>query len=186
MAPEADIGEHDLHWALYGHRGPRQAAGAVRHGWALNMPPIARQTMRRAGVIAPWIAHGINHAMPPALGFIEIEPENVPRSAFKLEQEDWGPGSPVVVRLYETAGQAAEARIRFAAPLMMLQETNHLEKPIASEAFDWDEEQVTIRFRPHEVKTFRLRLVIPAFAIYEGEAHHDDVAPGAVPGFGDG
>ncbi|MBN1935840.1 MAG: sigma-70 family RNA polymerase sigma factor [Anaerolineae bacterium] len=186
MAPEADIGEHDLHWALYGHRGPWQAAGTVRRGWAFNMPLIARQAMRRAGVIAPWIAPGINHAMPPAFGFLEVEPENVVLSAFKLEQEDWGPGSPVVIRLYETAGQAAEARVRFAAPLMMFEETNHLEEPIASEAFEWDEDRVSIRFRPHEVMTFRLRLAIPAFAIYEGETHREDIAPGTVPGFGDG
>lgn len=186
MAPEADMGEHDLHWALYGHQGPWQTAGTVRRGWAFNMPLTARQAMRRAGVIAPWIAPGINHAMPPAFGFLEVEPENVVLSAFKLEQEDWGPGSPLVLRLYETAGRAAEARIRFAAPLMMFEETNHLEEPIASEAFDWNEDRVTIRFRPHEVKTFRLRLAVPAFAIYEGAEHRDDVAPGAAPGFGDG
>lgn len=186
MTPEADAGEHDLHWALYPHQGPWQTAGTVRHGWAFNMPMIARQAMRRAGVIAPWIAPGINHAMPPSFGFLEVEPENVVLSAFKLEQEDWGPGSPLVIRLYETAGRAAEARIRFAAPLMMLEETNHLEEPIVSEAFDWNEDRLTIRFRPHEVKTFRLRLAVPAFAIYEGAEHRDDIAPGAVPGFGDG
>jgi hypothetical protein len=88
-----------------------------------------------------------------------------------------------VVRFYETAGQETEAQVRFAAPLMMLEETNHLEEQIESDAFEWEEERATIRFRPHEIKTFRLRLSIPAFAIYRGLAHRDDVAPGAVPGF---
>jgi hypothetical protein len=150
------------------------------------MPLITRQALRRAGVIAPWIAHGINHAMPPAFGFLDITPENIVLTAFKLEDEYWGPGSPVIVRFYETAGRETEARIDFAAPLMMLEETNHLEDRIESDAFDWDEAQVTIRFRPHEIKTFRLRLAIPAFAIYPGAAHRDDLAPGAAPGFGDG
>ena len=125
--------------------------------------------------------------MPPAFGFLEVEPENVVLTAFKLEDETWGPGSPVIVRLYETAGTATECRITFAAPLMMVEETDHLEARIESQAFDWDgEAQVVVRFRPHEIKTFRLRLAIPAFAIYEGAEHRDDIAPGTAPGFGDG
>ena len=70
---------------------------------------------------------------------------------------------------------------------MMIEATTHLEARIESDAYEWDgEAQVTVRFRPHEIKTFRLRLAIPAFAIYEGAAHRGDVAPGTVPGFGDG
>ena len=86
----------------------------------------------------------------------------------------------------KSSGRATEARIDFAAPLMMFEETNHLEERVKSEAFDWKEERVTIRFRAYEIKTFRLRLAIPAFAVYEGMAHRDDIAPGAAPGFGDG
>jgi alpha-mannosidase len=125
--------------------------------------------------------------MPPAFGFLEVEPENVVLSAFKLEDEVWGPGSPVIVRLYETAGKETEAQITFAAPLMMIEETNHLEERIESQALDWDgEETVTIRFRLHEIKTFRLQLAIPGFAIYAGAEHQADRDPGAVPGSGDG
>jgi alpha-mannosidase len=136
--------------------------------------------------------------MPPAFGFLDVaavgsDAENVVLTAFKLEDEVWGPGSPVIVRLYETAGKATQAKITFAAPLMMIEETNHLESRIedapqnGAAAFDWDgEAQVTIRFRPHEIKTFRLRLAIPALAIYEGAEHRADRDPGAMPGFGDG
>jgi alpha-mannosidase len=187
MSPEADAGEHELHYALYPHAGLWRDAGTVRQGWAFNMPLIARQALRRAGVIAPWVGPGINHAMPPAFGFLTVEQENVALTAFKLEDEVWGPGSPVIVRLYETVGKETESKITFAAPLMMIEETNHLEARIESNAFDWDgEAEITVRFRPHEIKTFRLRLAIPAFAIYEGADHRDDIAPGAVPGFGDG
>ena len=69
---------------------------------------------------------------------------------------------------------------------MMLEATNHLEERIESDAFQWEGNEVTIAFRPHEIKTFRLRLAVPGFAIYEGEEHRDDVDPGALPGFGDG
>ena len=125
--------------------------------------------------------------MPPAFGFLELVPGNVLLTAFKLEDEVWGPGSPVIVRLYETAGKATECKITFAAPLMMIEETTHLEERLADQTLDWDgEAQVTIRFRPHEVKTFRLRLAIPGFAIYGGAEHRSDRDPGAVPGFGDG
>jgi len=183
LDPQADVGEHDLHYVYYPHAGDWRAADTVRRGWALNMPLIGRQGLRRAGVIAPWIAAGVNHAMPQSFSFLDVSPDNVVLTAFKLEEEDWGPGSPVVVRFYETAGKGAEAQVTFAAPLMMLEETNHLEERIESDAFQWEEERATIRFCPHEIKTFRLRLAIPAFAIYQGLAHRDDVAPGAVPGF---
>jgi hypothetical protein len=166
------------------------------------MPLIARQALRRAGVIAPWVgadiglSDGINHAMPPAFGFLNVaadgsDAENVVLTAFKLEDEVWGPGSPVIVRLYETAGVETECTLTFAAPLMMFEETTHLEARIESDAFDarearGGEAEITVRFRPHEVKTFRLRLAIPAFAIYEGAEHRADRDPGAPPGFGDG
>ena len=183
LDPEADVGHHDLRYALYPHQGDWRQGGTVRQGWAFNVPLIARQALRRAGVIAPWIARGINHAMPPAFAFLEVEPENVVLAAFKLEQEDWGPGSPVIGRFYETAGQPTEAQVSFAAPFMMLEETNHLEAPIESDGFEWKDNEVAIRFRPHEIKTFRFRLAIPAFAIYEGRKHRDDIAPGFLPGF---
>jgi len=182
LDPEADVGEHHLHYALYPHTGDWRQGSTVRRGWAFNMPLIARQALRRAGVIAPWIAPGINHAMPPAFGFLEVHPDNVVVTAFKLEQEDWGPGAPVILRLYETDGRPTEARIAFAAPLMMLEETNHLEEPIESSAFHWEENVATISFRAHEIKTFRFALAVPGFAIYEGEEHRDDVAPGFLPG----
>jgi alpha-mannosidase len=187
MSPEADAGEHELHYALYPHAGPWHDADTVRQGWAFNMPLIARQALRRAGAIAPWVGPGINHAMPPAFGFLTIEQENVVLTAFKLEDEVWGPGSPVIARFYETSGKETEALITFAAPLMMIEETTHLEVRLEDQDLDWDgEAQVTVRFRPHEIKTFRLRLAIPAFAIYEGAEHQGDRDPGTVPGFGDG
>jgi hypothetical protein len=70
---------------------------------------------------------------------------------------------------------------------MMIEETTHLEECIESQSFDWDgEAEVTIRFRPYEIKTFRLRLAVPGFAIYEGAEHRADRDPGAAPRFGDG
>jgi alpha-mannosidase len=201
MSPEADAGEHELRYALYPHASSWRAADTVRQGWAFNMPLIARQALRRAGVIAPWVGHGINHAMPPAFGFLNVaadgsDAENMVLTAFKLEDEVWGPGSPVIVRLYETAGVETVSKIAFAAPLMMIEETNHLEERIedapqkGAAAFDWDvEAEITIRFRPHEIKTFRLRLAVPAFAVgrpESGAGHRDDVAPGTRAGFGDG
>ena len=38
----------------------------------------------------------------------------------------------MIVRLYETAGKETECKIAFAAPLMMIEETNHLEERIES------------------------------------------------------
>lgn len=186
LDPEADVGRHELRYALYPHAGGWQDAGTVRQGWALNMPLLARQALCRAGMIAPWIAPGINHAMPAAFGFLQIEPANIVLSALKLEEEYWGPASPVIMRLYETAGRETEAHLRFSAPVMMIEATNHLEEPIGGDEPAWEEDRVTVHLRPHEIKTFRLRLAVPGFAIYEGETHRSDLAPGQPPGFGEG
>jgi alpha-mannosidase len=183
LDPEADVGHHDLHYALHPHEGDWRIGDTVREGWAFNMPLIARQALRRAGVIAPWIAPGVNHAMPPTFSFLQVAPSNVALTAFKLEDEDWGPGSPLVIRLYETAGQPTTATISFAAPLMHIEETNHLEQAIESNALHWEGDTARVAFRGHEIKTFRLQLAVPAFAIYEGLAHRADVAPGETPGF---
>jgi alpha-mannosidase len=183
LDPEADVGVHDLRYALYPHPHDWRQGGTVRQGWALNFPLIARQALRRAGMIAPWIAHGVNHSMPPAFGFLDVQPENIVLTAFKLEQEDWGPGSPVIVRFYETAGRATEAHVTFPASLMLLEETNHLEEPLGPNLAQENEAHAVLPFKPHEIKTFRFRLAVPAFAIYEGEEHRDDVAPGFLPDF---
>ena len=66
---------------------------------------------------------------------------------------------------------------------MMLEETDHLEERIEGQALQWHDNRATIAFKPHEIKTFRFRLAIPAFAVYAGEEHRDDIAPGALPGF---
>jgi hypothetical protein len=140
------------------------------------MPLLARQALRRAGVIAPWIASGVNDAMPPSFGFVEVAPYHVVLVALKLEEEDWGPGSPLIVRLYETVGQETEARLTFAVPLMMCEETNHLEERIESDSYRWEGNEVSITIRPHEIKTFRLALAVPALGISEGETPPAELA----------
>jgi alpha-mannosidase len=130
-------------WCEYDHTMPSGESMIRQH---LIGSRYARQALRRAGMIAPWIAPGVNHAMPPKFGFLEVAPDNIVLTAFKLEQEDWGPGSPVIVRLYETAGHAVEATLTFSAPLMTIEETNHLEEPLADQPVAWEESVARVAF----------------------------------------
>lgn len=66
------------------------------------------------------------------------------------------------------------------------EETNHLEEPLESQSISWEGDVARTTFQPHETKTFCLRLAMPGFATYEGQAHRDDLAPGDVPGFEEG
>ena len=90
-------------------------------------------------------------ALPSRWGFLEIAPQNVMVSALKT-----GPDGAVVVRVYETTGQATTATIRCAASLRAAEEVNLLEDPGRSLTVAGQELQ--LQLRPFEIKTILLWL----------------------------
>jgi alpha-mannosidase len=182
LDPRADEGAHDLHYALYPHKGDWRSGNTVRRGWELNFPLITRQELHRAGMIRPWTSSAIYHSMPPEFGFLNLQPDNIVLTALKVDENEWGQRSPIILRIYETEGRATDAMLTLAAPIRLCEETNHLEEAIESQAFECEGDTMHIRFRAHEIKTFRLVLPIMSFALYEGE-HRDDAVSGRPPGF---
>ena len=185
LDPDADTGHHELCYAYYPHRGDWRRALTVRAGFEMNFPLLARQGLRRAGMMQQWVLPGAYQAMPSQFSFLGVEPANITLTSFKVEHESWGEFSPFIVRLYETAGETTEAALRFAANLRFVEETNHLEKKLEKQEVAVEGNVVRLRFRPHEIKTLRLSLAIPGFAIYEGP-HRDDVDPGEIGGLNRG
>jgi hypothetical protein len=154
----------------------------VRQGWAFNFSLLARQELRRAGMMRPWTSPATYHSMPPEFSFLQLEPDNIVLTAFKVEEEDWGQWPRIVLRMYETKGRATEATLTVAAALRLCEEINHLEEHVESQNLNHKGDTVRIRFRPHEIKTIRVSLAVPGFALYEGE-HRDNMLPGHPSGF---
>ncbi|NPV07658.1 MAG: alpha-mannosidase [Anaerolineae bacterium] len=159
LDPLADEGEHEIVYALYPHAGGWQSAEVVRRGMEFNLPFVSRREMKRSGVISPWGAPGLKAALPPSLGLVEVGPANVVLTALKLEQGQWTRGA-LILRLYEAHGQETTACLRFPEPVALVQETNHLEESKAEGRVRWQDNEIALHFRPHEIRTIRVELAV--------------------------
>ena len=163
LDPRCDEGAHDLHYALYPHTGDWRAAQTVRAGWAFNFPLLARQALKRAGVLRPWGA--ITYpAMPPALGFLKVEPDNVVVTALKVEEDEWGQWSPIVVRVVETEGRAVDVTLTLPAALRFCEAMNHLEEPVEAEGLVWEGNVARFWLGPFAARTLRMSLAVADYA----------------------
>jgi alpha-mannosidase len=96
--PEADMGHHHFHYALYPHAGTWKDALTVRHGWEYNYPLTAVVTTTHAG------------SLPAEHSFASVAPENVVLTAVKKAEDANG----LIFRVYEWAGK--EATVEFHVP----------------------------------------------------------------------
>lgn len=90
-----DQGTQEVRLALVPHIGDWRQADPVRRALALNEPVVARLEPNHAG---PW---------PAASAFVTCEPANVVLTVVKRAED----GDDLILRSYETAGQAVTAEI---------------------------------------------------------------------------
>jgi alpha-mannosidase len=101
--PEADMGHHHFHYALYPHAGTWKDALTVRHGYEYNYPLTAVVTTAHAG------------SLPAEHSFASVEPENVVLTAVKKAEDQNGLGvNGLILRVYEWAGK--ESTVEFHVP----------------------------------------------------------------------
>ena len=137
--PEADRGRQEVLYSIVPHRGDWRAAEVTRRGFELNNPLITRTPMVHAG------------ALPTVHSFIRVGPSNVILSAVKKEMgyAEWG----LVLRLYETNGEKAEARIELPWKVEA-SECDLIERP-AGKALGTGT-AISVPLAPYEIKTIRL------------------------------
>ncbi len=95
--------KHTFEYSLYPHKGSWKDAQPFRQGYEVNSSLQAFQ-------INP--SRKRRKDFPQSFSFIEVSPSNIILAACKKAEN----GSGIVLRLYEAAGQATEAAIRFFAP----------------------------------------------------------------------
>jgi alpha-mannosidase len=129
--PDADQGEHELRCELVVGAG---IAEAIRHGYALNLP---ERTVVGGRGVDPLVV---------------VDSEAVVVEAVKLAEDGSG---DVVVRLYESRGGRARARITPAFEHDGVEVTDLLERRLGDAARDGD--AVVLELTPFQVVTLRVR-----------------------------
>jgi alpha-mannosidase len=139
-----DEGLHRFTYALYPHAGDWRGAGTERQAAGLNQPLLAVVTDGHGGILRPG-QPGVTCDAPGAM-----------ISALKLAEDQPAGGDAVIVRVYESHGQAGEAALRAAWPIQDAAEVNLIEQPETPLA--QDDRGVVLPLRAHEIKTARLIL----------------------------
>ncbi|HZS23559.1 MAG TPA: glycoside hydrolase family 38 C-terminal domain-containing protein [Gaiellaceae bacterium] len=127
--PEADMGRHELRYALFPHAGGWREAGVVAQAARFNAP-----LRRTAGVES----------------FARCDDANLVLDTIKRAEDS----DALVLRLYEAHGGRGSARVRVAAPFERALRTNALED--GGEALAVEDGSIVVPYRPHEIVTVLL------------------------------
>jgi alpha-mannosidase len=137
--PEADMGHHSFHYALYPHAGSWKDALTVRKGYEYNYPLTAIVTTAHAG------------ALPATHSFVSVTPENVVLTAVKKAEDTKG----LIFRVYEWAGKNATAEFHVPAGASGATVTNMQETPEGS-PLTVTGDVVKVAIHPYEILTIRV------------------------------
>lgn len=111
--PDADMGHHHFHYAIYPHAGTWKDAMTVRHGWEYDYPLEAVVTTAHAG------------SLPAEHSFASVTPENVVLTAVKKAEDANG----LIFRVYEWAGKASTVEFHVPKGAKSATVTNLMEAP---------------------------------------------------------
>jgi alpha-mannosidase len=145
--PDADMGHHHFHYALYPHSGTWKDAQTVRRGYEYNYPLTAVVTSAHPG------------SLPASHSFVSIPEENVVLTAVKKAEDANG----LIFRAYEWAGKSGEIHLHIPAGATSATVTNMQEIPegeplklTENGPKDGDGGQtITVPIHPFEILTIR-------------------------------
>lgn len=137
--PQADLGMQEMTFSIYPHKGDWRSAGTVRRGYELNQPLIA--------VVAG--AH--EGTLPEEKSFLSVSAANLVVTALKKAEDDDG----IIVRLYETNGEACQTRIRVGLAARAVVETDLMENPIG-EPQSVTGGEFSTKVGKYEIKTYKI------------------------------
>jgi alpha-mannosidase len=127
--PEADMGRHDLAYAVMPHADGWREAGVLAHAIRFNAP------LRRTA---------------PVDSFAAVDDPNLVLDTIKRAEDS----DAIVLRLYESHGGRGLARVRVAAPFASARRANSLEDE--GDALELDGGSIVVPYRPHELVTVML------------------------------
>jgi alpha-mannosidase len=137
--PDADMGHHHFHYALYPHAGTWKDALTIRHGWEYNYPLTAVVTTAHPG------------SLPPDHSFASVTPDNVVLTAVKKAEDAKG----LIFRCYEWAGKDATVEFHVPPGATGATVTNMMETPEGS-PLELAGDVVKAPIHPYEILTIRV------------------------------
>jgi alpha-mannosidase len=140
---------HTFDYSLVAGPGDWRQAGFVRAGQEFNHSPVARETGAHDGIL------------PPRASLLTVEPAQVVLAALKPRGNPRAPGLPdacdpadgVALRLYESSGRPAAARVRLHGGLVDPARTDLLEERAVPGAPTELDGEVTLSLAPADVAT---------------------------------
>jgi alpha-mannosidase len=160
-------GHHAWRCALVPHRDTWREAASYRDAMELHAPLVAMLPECLSNNVAqPPSAVLGSTAQPRAAvpqvrlddagSLIEVTPSNVVLSAMRLLDSPDRKAAQWELRLYETAGRAAEVTLRLARPVQSVRETNFLGEPKAETGkIEASGRQIRFRLKPWKIVTLR-------------------------------
>jgi len=137
--PDADMGHHHFHYALYPHAGTWKDALTVRHGYEYNYPLTAVVTTAHAG------------SLPASHSFASVTPENIVLTAVKKAEDANG----LIFRVYEWAGKNSTVEFHVPPGATAATVTNLMEKP-EGDPLPLAGDVVKAPIHPYEILTIRV------------------------------
>jgi len=137
--PDADMGHHHFHYALYPHAGTWKDAMTVRHGWEYDYPLQATVATVHAG------------ALPAEHSFASVAPDNVVLTAVKKAEDAKG----LIFRVYEWAGKESTVEFHIPPGATAATVTNLMEEPEGAPLVVTGD-VVKAPIKPYEILTVRV------------------------------
>ncbi len=149
---ELDFGLHTMTYSIVSHRGDYAAARLAEKGEALNRPLMAFVASKHGGKVGR------------RFSFVASASAQLAVKAVKKAEN----GDGYIVRLYETAGRAADnVAVTFAAPIVSAEEVNGIEERKGDARFDGNRLYVSAgKFAP---VSFRVRLAEADYGVTPAE-----------------
>jgi alpha-mannosidase len=137
--PEADMGHHHFHYAIFPHAGTWKDAMTVRRGYEYSYPLAGNVTTAHTG------------ALPVEHSFVSVSPENVVLTAVKKAEDTKG----LIFRVYEWAGKTGTVEFHVPAGASGATVTNMQETPEGG-ALELSGDIVKAPIHPYEILTVRV------------------------------
>jgi len=142
MVPTPDALEinkdYTFEYALQHHDGDWKEAKSYKHGQDFHHRPLPTQTNARGD-------------LPPELSFLNISPDNLILSALKKAEDS----DEVILRFFETAGEATKAEIEFFWGIKRATSANLLEEE--EQELPVEGNKLRLEVKPFEIVTLKLR-----------------------------
>ncbi len=136
---DADKGIHEFTYSLYPHCGDWRQAQTLQQAGGLNNPLFVIEPTK----ITP-------QSKQISSQFVELSADNIIVEVIKQAEDD----EMIIMRMYEAYKRRTTAKLKFSQMYHQILETNLLERDAI--ILGENTEQVTVTFKPFEIKTFKL------------------------------